>query len=84
MLTGNSHLTALDPVFDEKVRHTVPGMANWSEPTSSARCGECKFWFDEKGGPRARRCMKYSMLMSGARGARVPRETIACRYFDKA
>jgi hypothetical protein len=82
-MIGNSRLTTLNPEFDERARTTIPGMAHWAEPASNKKCGECNFWSDELNRKTARRCEKFSQLMGGARGARVPRDTKACRYFTE-
>jgi hypothetical protein len=81
-MIGNAHLTTLNPGFDEKARTTVPDMANWSEPGSEKKCGKCKFWSDELKHKAARRCQKYSELMRGLHGPRVPSEATACKYFS--
>jgi hypothetical protein len=75
------HLTTSNTELEAKTRVTVPGMAHWAEPTSNKKCGECEFWLDELNRKTARRCEKFSALMSGARGPRVPCDTKACRYF---
>jgi hypothetical protein len=80
-MLGNTHLTTLNPGLDEKARTTVPGMANWSEPESKKKCGECAFWNDELNRKTARRCEKYSALMSDVRGPRIPSDTHACKFF---
>jgi hypothetical protein len=81
-MIGNLHLTKLDPKLEKRIRATVPGMANWSEPEPEKKCGKCAFWKDELKQKTARRCQKYSELMRGLRGPRVPSETTACKYFS--
>jgi hypothetical protein len=80
-MIGTLHLTTSNPELEEKTRVTVPGMAHWAEPTSNKRCGECEFWRDELNRKTARRCEKFSQLMHGIRGSRIPRDTKACKYF---
>jgi hypothetical protein len=81
-MIGNLHLTKLDPKLEKRARATVPGMASWAKPESEKKCGKCKFWLDELKRKTARRCTKYSELMQGLRGPRVPSETTACKYFS--
>jgi hypothetical protein len=80
-MLGNLHRTELNPELEAKASVTAPGMAHWAEPTSNKKCGECKFWLDELNRKTARRCEKFSQLMSGVCGPRIPRDTHACKYF---
>ena len=85
-----SHFTIIDPQQDERQRLAHPGQANWAEPAIGHTCRECTYWGDAgnkqsgrvtRGVPRPRRCEKYSQLMDGRRGARVPHDAKACRFF---
>jgi hypothetical protein len=84
-MIGTMHLTRLYPAeLEKRIRTTVPGMAHWSEPGSNKRCEQCAHWHDERRYKIARCCQKYSELMQGRRGPRVPGETVACKYFTSA
>jgi hypothetical protein len=81
-MIGNLHLTESDPKLEARIRGTVPGMAHWAEPVSDKKCGGCAFWSDELNRKTARRCEKFSQLMGGTRGPRIPCGTRACKYFS--
>ena len=83
-MIGNTHLTPSDPELEAKTRITVPGMAHWAESDSGQTCGGCEHWhnaIDEKENKVARRCLKYTALMGGVFGPRIPCDTKACKYF---
>jgi hypothetical protein len=77
--------------FDEIVRSTNKGMANWAISTSPFHCGECRFWSDATaapprhgfGTPAPQRCEMFTTL-TGKRGPKVPHGAKACRYFETA
>jgi hypothetical protein len=82
-MIGNLFLTTVNPALDERARLTVPGMADWAEPNSRMRCGDCEFWRDagdKKPSKVTRRCQKFTALMGGILGPRIPHNTRACKY----
>lgn len=81
-MIGNLHLTTSNPEIEEKAHVTAPGQAHFAEPAAATTCGECEFWCDELNRKSARRCTKYSALMNGIRGPRIPNDTNACKYFE--
>jgi hypothetical protein len=82
VLRRTKHLTAPNPELESRINRTAPGQASWAEPTSSATCGQCAYWRD--GTSHAKRCAKYTALMNGKLGPRVPAAAKACKYFAEA
>jgi hypothetical protein len=87
----SDYLTVIDPLQDKRRKLTHPGQANWALPSTDRVCRQCVHW-DDAGGrqigrdghgilkPRA--CTKYAAMMR-ARGARVPHDAKACRFFEE-
>jgi hypothetical protein len=83
------HLTPAP--IDEVARVTHRGMASWAIPNSPNRCVECVFWnhlgapirklTGGFGTPAPRRCEQYHIL-TNKRGAAVPHNAKACRFFE--
>jgi hypothetical protein len=83
-------LTEPDKAMANRRRHTRPGMASWGgeEPTGR-RCFECRHWLStghkaSTGVLHNAECRKYTAMMNGKRGPRVPPDTLACRFFEVA
>jgi hypothetical protein len=83
------HLTSPNMVIDELAARTVQGMAHWAgSGPKMMTCRLCVFWQMQgyyaggkglKPGP----CRKYSTMMRGAVGGRIPHDTSACKYFEE-
>lgn len=75
-----------DPRVEEVHARTWAGMANWSVGPTDRFCSNCTFWNDLgrkfKNSATERSCSKFSELMGGAIGPRVPGTALGCRYHD--
>ena len=86
-------LTVIDKKLEAQQRQTAPGMAHWSgSGPKDKTCRECVFWQFERfysqsgkhgGAPMPANCKKYTNLMNGKRGNKVPHHKLACKYFEQ-
>ena len=80
-------LTEPDRTMRDRRRLTVPGMASWGgEGPLGHACHQCTHWKADgyrisNGQLRPGECQKYTAMMGGKRGPRVPPMTATCRYF---
>jgi hypothetical protein len=79
--------------LDEMARRTFQGMAYFAGTgPQGSTCRECKFWLylghhysntsQHVGAPKPARCEKFSEMKQGDRGAAVPHQARACKYFS--
>jgi hypothetical protein len=78
---------------DGVARATHKGMASWAIPNSPNHCAGCVFWnhlgapirklTGGFGTPAPRRCSQFTTL-TNKRGAAVPHNARACRFFEKS
>lgn len=82
------HLTEPNKELGEKRRKTPPGMAFWAGTGPAGKtCRECKFWENQGwltscGLLKDAHCEKYTRMMNGNVGGRIPHFTVACKYFE--
>jgi hypothetical protein len=73
-----------DPRTEEIQRSTWRGQAHWAVGPST--CQVCGFWDDlnrnHKNSSVVRACSKFSELMNGQIGPRVPGRAASCKYFE--
>jgi hypothetical protein len=89
------YLTTVDASLDQRVRDTHVGMASWAgSGPANATCGDCKhygYWRrirnaagDVVSTEKASGCCAEFHRLSGRHGPRVPRDALACAYFNPA
>jgi len=84
LIAGDYPLTSGgDPNFEQVLRATFCGQASWAR--GPGYCAGCRSWNGAGGASAtskiARACGKYLQIMRH-RGARVPRDASACRYYE--
>lgn len=83
-------LTEPDRAMRDRRRLTRPGMASWGgEGPAGTYCFRCSWWKRDghkatTGELRDGECRKYTLMMNGRKGPRVPPQTATCRYFELA
>ena len=94
LISEQSHLVVLDPVFETKRQRTYPGMAHFAESGPARKtCRDCALWtgcgqesgyYAKKGrhggSLKPRPCSKYKNMMQSI-GPGVPHSAPACKYF---
>lgn len=82
------HLTEPNPDLAAKRSKTMPGMAFWAGTGPEGKtCRECKHWaFDgylaSSGLLKDAQCDKYTRMMNGNPGGKLPHYMPACKYFE--
>ncbi len=91
MIENGKNLTGgFDQETLARLSQTFPGMASWALPESGKACYQCRFWGSRKTfnyeptkntlAPQG--CRKFSDFSHGYKGALVPFNAYACRYFE--
>src|SRR5262245_24447511 len=87
-LPFDEHLTSGNPKLEAQVARTHAGMAHFAGTGPRGKtCRECIHWaFDGyrqvDASLKLTVCNKYTALMNGREGGRIPYNTAACKYFE--